>query len=207
MDAEVADIEKDSKAESPAQKQKKSVIREWIEAIVIALVLALIIRTYVVQAFKIPSGSMLETLQIGDHILVNKFIYRFTDIEKGDVIVFKYPKDEKRDFIKRSIGLPGDRVEIKQRTVYINNRPIEEPYTLHEEEDENYFHPRDNFGPITIPDGKLFVMGDNRENSMDSRFWGLLDIEKVKGRAFVIYWSWDRTNFKVRWRRLGMNIH
>ncbi|MFQ5559859.1 MAG: signal peptidase I [Nitrospinota bacterium] len=206
MSAKVSDAKSESQVEYKARGAKKSIVREWIEAIFIALILALVIRTFVVQAFKIPSGSMLETLQIGDHILVNKFIYRFRDIKRGDIIVFKYPKDETRDFIKRAIGLPGDKIEIKQRVVYVNGRPIDEPYSIHDSSNE-YSTPRDNFGPIQVPKNKLLVLGDNRENSADSRFWGFLDIGKVKGKAFIIYWSWDHDNFGVRWNRLGMLLH
>lgn len=186
------------------QTKKKSIVREYAEAIIIALILALIIRTFVVQAFKIPSGSMIPTLQIGDHILVNKFIYRFTDIERGDIIVFKFPKDESRDFIKRVIGIPGDKIEIRDKKVYINDKELDEPYAIHEEQGGASYHPRDSFGPIIIPENKYFMMGDNRENSMDSRFWGFLDKNKIKGKAFIIYWSWDSVNFGVRWSRLAM---
>jgi signal peptidase I len=206
METDVVGIENTKESNAKVSVEKKSIAREWIEAILIALILALIIRTFVVQAFKIPSGSMLETLQIGDHILVNKFIYRFNNIERGDIIVFKYPKDESRDFIKRTIGLPGDKLEIKQRQIYINNHPISESYTIHDDISGQFFFPRDNFGPVLVPKDKVFVMGDNRENSMDSRFWGFLDISKVKGRAFIIYWSWNNEAFNVRWNRLGKLI-
>ena len=169
----------------------KSIYREYGEAIIIAIILALFIRTYVVQAFKIPSGSMIPTLQIGDHILVNKFIYRFEKPERGDIMVFKYPKDPSRDFIKRLIGIPGDVLEVRNKLVFINGDPLEEPYTIHESDDSLYIPPnRDNFGPITIPDGYFFVMGDNRDCSLDSRFWGLLQEDLIKGKAFIIYWSW-----------------
>ncbi|MBI4377512.1 MAG: signal peptidase I [Nitrospinae bacterium] len=197
-------VENIERASVTEQTKKKSIVREYAEAIIIALLLAFIIRTFVVQAFKIPSGSMIPTLQIGDHILVNKFIYRFTDIKKGDIIVFKFPRDESRDFIKRVIGLPGDKIEIKNKRVYINDTLLNESYAYHEEEGGSSYHPRDNFGPIIIPENKFFVMGDNRENSMDSRFWGFLDKYKVRGKAFIVYWSWDSLNFGVRWNRLGM---
>lgn len=190
-------------------KPKKSTLREWAEAIVIAVVLALAIRTFVVQAFKIPSGSMLPTLQIGDHILVNKFIYWFTTPERGDIIVFKFPQDEGRDFIKRVIGLPGETVEIRGKQVFINGRPLEEPYAIHLDAQimGNPHSPRDHFGPVKVPEGQLFVMGDNRDHSMDSRFWGFLDMKKVKGKAFIIYWSWDGERFRPRWNRIGHLVH
>ncbi len=202
----MAEVKEKEKKESVPEEKRKSVVREWIEAIVIALILALVIRTFVVQAFKIPSGSMLPTLQIGDHILVNKFIYKFSDIERGEIIVFKFPKDEKRDFIKRVIALPGEKFQVKHRQVLINDKPIKEAYAFHEDDSGSFFYPRDNFGPITIPEGKVFVMGDNRENSMDSRFWGMLDIKKVRGKAFVIYWSWNSDKFNARWGRIGMGV-
>ncbi|MBI2877690.1 MAG: signal peptidase I [Candidatus Tectomicrobia bacterium] len=197
--------------------QRKSVVREYAEALVYAIILALVIRTFVVQAFKIPSGSMIPTLLSGDHILVNKFIYGvkvpFTDTtlvhfkkpQRGDIIVFKYPEDEKRDFIKRVVGLPGETVEIHNKQVYINGKALKESYTIYR--DEGYLpdstSPRDNYGPTRISAGHLFVMGDNRDNSMDSRFWGFLDETKIKGKAFLIYFSWNGEQHGVRWKRIG----
>jgi signal peptidase I len=189
-------------------KSEKSVFRQYAEAIIIAVILALVIRSFVIQAFKIPSGSMLETLQVGDHILVNKFLYRFTDPQHGDIIVFKYPQDEGRDFIKRVVALPGDTVEIRKKRVYINDKPLTEPYAIHLDPAtlENSGSPRDKFGPIVVAPGQLFMMGDNRDYSMDSRFWGFLDMKKIKGKAFIIYWSWDRERFRPRWERIGMLV-
>ncbi|MFQ5673592.1 MAG: signal peptidase I [Nitrospinales bacterium] len=207
------------------QAQPKSVVREYAEAIIIALVLALFIRTFVIQAFKIPSGSMKDTLLIGDHILVTKFAYGihipneilFTNIklfpdyrlfakspERGDIIVFKYPRDESRDFIKRVIGLPGDKLEIRRQRVYINDKPLDDPWANHKElPGLGLFPPRDDFGPVVVPEGHLFMMGDNRENSQDSRYWGFLDMNKIKGKAILIYWSWDHLNSRVRFDRFG----
>lgn len=204
---------------------KKSLTREYIEAILIALLLALLIRTFIVQAFKIPSGSMEKTLLIGDHILVSKFSYGthipneipfintklFDDIvlfssvpERGDIIVFKFPKDETRDFIKRVIGLPGDLLEVRRQKVFINNKPYEDARARHTESpSDSPLVPRDDFGPILIPDGHVFVMGDNRENSQDSRYWGYLDVKKIRGKALIIYWSWDRIESWVRFERFG----
>ncbi|RMF89370.1 MAG: signal peptidase I [Nitrospinota bacterium] len=191
------------------EEKKKSVYREYIESIVIAVVLALLIRTFVVQAFKIPSGSMIPTLLIGDHILVNKFAYGvkvpFTDYrfhffglldtvpQRGDIIVFLFPQDPSRDFIKRVIGLPNEQVEIRDKRVYINGELLEEPYAIYEDTtiQPKDLSPRDNYGPVIVPAGHLFMMGDNRDNSMDSRFWGFLDIRKIKGKAFMVYWSWN----------------
>jgi signal peptidase I len=180
----------------------------------------LFIRTFVVQAFKIPSGSMIPTLLVGDHILVNKFIYgvRIPVLdtwivgpwvpERQDIIVFKYPHDESRDFIKRVIGLPGDVVEVRRKRVYINEKPLDESYLLHADPamGGNPGSPGDFYGPITVPEDKLFVLGDNRDHSQDSRFWGFLDIHKVEGEAFIIYWSWDTQEGGPRWNRLGKLI-
>lgn len=189
-------------AEKAERVKRKSVGREYAEAIIIAVVAAFLIRGLVVQAFKIPSGSMLPTLQVGDHILVSKFIYWFAEPKRGDIIVFKYPRNEKKDFIKRVVGLPGERVEMRSTTVYINGEPLKEPYARY----NNMIEHRNNFGPVVVPSGYLFVMGDNRDNSKDSRFWGPLDIKKIKGKAFIIYFSWDRNEdfmHKVRWNRVG----
>ena len=188
--------------------QEKSVFRQYAEAFIIAIVLALVIRTFVVQAFKIPSGSMLPTLQIGDHILVNKFIYWFTDPHRGDIIVFKFPQDEGRDFIKRVIGLPGEKVEVRGKQVYINDKPLRESYAIHLDPaiQPTPTSPRDSFDPMVVPPSQLFMMGDNRDYSMDSRFWGFLDMKKIKGKAFIIYWSWDRDRFRPRLGRIGMVI-
>ena len=206
---------------STAVKKQKSVVREYTEAILIALVLALFIRSFVVQAFKIPSGSMEPTLLIGDHLLVNKFIYGirnpFTgDVwipvkhpERGDIIVFKYPVNPKQDFIKRVIGVEGDRIKIVNKEVFVNGKPFEVKGAVHL--DPNIIpadvNPRDNFGPVTVPKNSLFVMGDNRDNSYDSRFWKFVKLNSVKGKAFILYWSWDKDKFTVRFNRLFKLIH
>ncbi len=200
--------------------KKKGIVREYAEAIVLALILALIIRTFVVQAFKIPSGSMIPTLLIGDHILVTKFIYGtripFTDKKilifreprRGDIIVFKYPKDPSRDFIKRVIGVGGDVVEERDKKVYVNGKPLNEPYIQHTDNDTRPIgmDVRDNFGPVYVPKGKLFVMGDNRDQSYDSRYWGFVDLKAVKGKALIIYWSWDGKRHLPRLSRIGRFI-
>lgn len=214
---------------SDARQHPKSVFREYAEAIFIALLLALFIRTFLLQAFKIPSGSMERTLLVGDHILVSKFSYGihipneipfldvklFDDIvlfqkipEHGDIIVFKFPKDETRDFIKRVIAVPGDVIEIRNQRVSINGKIQDEPFTVHSDPPGNEpIVPRDNFGPIRVPENYLFMMGDNRENSQDSRYWGFLDINKIKGRALLIYWSWDGEDSWVRADRFGRILH
>lgn len=190
-------------------EKKKGLLREYAEALFLALLLALFIRTFVVQAFRIPSGSMIPALLVGDQILVDKLVYKFRKPERGDIMVFRYPEDETRDFIKRLIGMPGDKLEVKNRVVYINDKPLDEAdYAYHESPMTNNFHSdvRYNFGPIEIPKNKYFMMGDNRENSQDSRFWGLLDEDKIIGRAFIIYWSRDISRtfpFALRWDRFG----
>jgi len=215
------------------QENKKSIVREYAEAIVIAFILAMIIRTFVVQAFKIPSGSMIPTLQIGDHILVSKFIYWFTKPKRGDLIVFKYPKDPSRDFIKRVVGLPGETLEVKHRKVYINGKLLKEDYPIFSDKRRGQYGEipvRDNFSLITIPPNRYFMMGDNRDNSLDSRFWGTLDEGMIEGRAFIVYWSiapslplpplssfGDEVNDffsslgtifeRVRWVRIGRVLH
>ena len=180
---------------------------EYVQAILIAIVLALIVRAFIIQAFKIPSGSMLETLQIGDHILVNKFIFYFSEPKKGDIIVFKFPGDKKKDYIKRMIGAPGDKLEIKDQNVYINGDLINEPYVEHKDKVMKNLPGRDNFGPIIIPEDCYFMMGDNRDLSSDSRFWGLLNKELIRGKAFIIYWSWNKEKTRVRWKRLFKLLH
>ena len=190
---------------------RKSTAREYFESIVIAVILALFIRTFVVQAFKIPTGSMENNLLIGDHLLVNKFTFGpaasslerallpFRTIQRGDVIVFKYPEEPARDFIKRVIGLPGDTVELRDKKVSINGTPLDEPYVhfieppgaTSEFREVTSFDVRERYGPVTVPANQYFVMGDNRDNSQDSRYWGFLPRDYVKGRALVIYWSYD----------------
>jgi len=190
---------------------KKSTAREYLESIVIAVILALFIRTFVVQAFKIPTGSMENNLLIGDHLLVNKLVLGPTmwpierallpigTIRRRDVLVFKYPEEPERDFIKRVIGLPGETLEVREKKVYINGSPLDEPYAhyLTPAADESQYHEvtsfdvRERYGPVTVPPNQYFMMGDNRDNSQDSRYWGFLPRENIKGRALVIYWSYE----------------
>jgi signal peptidase I len=226
---------------------RKSTIREYAESIVIAVILALFVRTWVVQAFKIPTGSMENNLLIGDHLLVNKFIFGPTaspierallpvrDVRRGDVIVFKYPDEPERDFIKRVIGLPGETLELRAKKVYIDGQPLDEPYVhflqpASESQEVTSFDVRENFRPVRVPEGFYFVMGDNRDNSQDSRYWGFLPRHYIKGRALMIYWSYESgredyleegvgatakrmfsvvTHFftKTRWERLFHQIH
>ena len=226
---------------------KKSVVREYFESIVIAVILALFVRTWVVQAFKIPTGSMENNLLIGDHLLVNKFVFGpaphrleqallpVRGLRRGDVVVFKYPDDPERDFIKRVIGLPGETLELRSKKVYINGQALDEPYVhflepASESQEVTSFDVRERYGPVRVPEGQYFVMGDNRDNSQDSRYWGFLPGHNVKGRAMMIYWSYESgredyldegvtatarrlfsvvTHFftKTRWERLFHQIH
>ncbi|MDD5475033.1 MAG: signal peptidase I [Syntrophales bacterium] len=198
-------------------KNKKSVFREYVTTFIVAVLIALFVRTFVVQAFKIPSGSMKETLLVGDHILVNKFIYgvklpfvRATLIpiskpKRGDIAVFIYPEDRSKDFIKRVIAVAGDRVEIRDKKIFVNgvihtdNQGIYRDETIY----PRSVQPRDNFGPVLVPEGHVFTMGDNRDESYDSRFWGFVSLDDMHGKAFIIYWSWDRSSRSVRWDRIG----
>lgn len=209
---------------------QKSTAREYFESIVVAVILALFVRTFVFQAFKIPTGSMKPNLLVGDHLLVNKFIFAPTasalerallpmrPIQRGDIIVFKFPEDPSRDFIKRTVGLPGDTVELKNQTVFVNGQPLAEPYAHYllppaDDTQADGFDLRRKYGPVTVPDGHYFMMGDNRDDSQDSRFWGFLPQSYVKGRALFIYWSFDvpddgsSAGFAPRWGRLFHQIH
>jgi signal peptidase I len=211
---------------------KKSVVREYFETIVIAVVLALFMRTFVVQAFKIPTGSMEPNLLIGDHLLVNKFVFAPTvssvertilpmaDIRRGDIVVFKYPEDPERDFIKRVIGLSGETIELREHRIHVNGRAIEEPYAHYLPRPAGLGNGeitpddvRERYGPVVVPAGSVFVMGDNRDNSQDSRYWGFLPKENIKGKALMIYWSFDSSEggmnlfTQTRWARLLRQIH
>ena len=216
------DTETQPEAPAPSQAaapvRRKSLVREYAEAIFIAVLLALVIRQCGVQAFTIPSGSMMETLLVGDYILVNKFLYGaelpFSDThlpglrkpERGDIVVFKYPNDESRDFIKRIIGVGGDTVQVQDNRVMLNGRLIEEPYIRPGSIPTvpsghcGYLYGCD---PLVVPQGSYFVMGDNRDNSQDSRYWGFVRREKIRGKAFLIYWSWNGESHWPRWGRLG----
>lgn len=216
--------------EKKQEKAKKGHFREIAEAVIVALVLALLIRTFFIQAFKIPSGSMEDTLVIGDHIIVSKLSYglqvprpatikimgssvpfletrlvpAWGEIERGDVAVFRFPGDRSKDYIKRIVGLPGDKVEVRDKKIFVNGQKWEDPYGINkgglygEEVEKNV-----TFGPYTVPAGTVFAMGDNRDRSYDSRYWGPVPIEDIKGKAIMIYWSWDRDSNWVRFGRIG----
>ncbi len=215
-----------------AATYRKSTLREYFESICIAVILALFVRTFVVQAFKIPTGSMENNLLIGDHLLVNKFVFAPTlmgverailpidPIRRGDIIVFKYPEDPERDFIKRVIGLPGETIELRDRTVFIDGEALDEPYVQFlfpaehrapDAPDFTAFDVRRSYGPVTVPEGQYFMMGDNRDNSQDSRYWGFLPRSYVKGKALFVYFSFSDEPSgllsSVRWGRLFHQIH
>ena len=199
-----------------ANLKPKSQVQEYTEAILWAVVLTLFLRAFVIQAFRIPSESMCDTLLVGDFLFVNKFEYGpkipFTHIRlpglrqprRGDIIVFQFPQDPSKDFIKRCIAVGGETLEIKDKHVYVNGVRLDEPYAIHSDSTIRPagFDYRDNFGPYTVPTGDLFMMGDNRDNSNDSRFWGSLPMDLVKGRAMFLYWSWDGDRHWPRWSRI-----
>jgi signal peptidase I len=194
----------------------RSIIREYVEAALWALIITLFLRAFVIQAFRIPSESMKDTLLVGDFLFVNKFEYGakipFTHVRlpgvrqprRGDVIVFQFPQDPSKDFIKRCVATGGETVEIKNKQVSVNGVALNEPYTIHSDptvKPAGYDY-RDNYGPYTVPPGELFMMGDNRDNSNDSRYWGTLEMDLVKGRAMFLYWSWDGEKNWPRWNRI-----
>lgn len=206
--------------EAKAAATERSTFREYAEAFGMAILLALFIRTFLVQAFKIPSGSMLPTLQIGDHLLVNKLLYglripvmgkrvfQVFSPERDDVIVFIFPEDKSKDFIKRVKAVAGETIEIRDKVVYINGERLEDEHAFYAPDARLLpGSPRDNFGPLTVPEGHVFVMGDNRDHSHDSRFWGTVPIDDILGKAFILYWSWNSEAFRPRLGRVGTLIH
>lgn len=212
--------------ETTKEKKTKSKVQEYIEAIIIAILIALFIRTFIVAAYKIPSRSMEPTLLVGDHLLVNKFVYGikipvirkilipFTEPNREDIIVFIYPHDRSKDFIKRVIGVSGDKIEIKNKKIFINDKQYTDKYGIYSDSVvyPASLQPRDNFGPVVVPPHAVFVMGDNRDESADSRFWGFVDLKDVEGKALIIYWSWNSEEkedilWKLRWNRLGNLLH
>jgi signal peptidase I len=188
---------------------KKSAFREYFESLIVAVILALFVRTFVFQAFKIPTGSMEPNLLVGDHLIVNKMT--FSPVRRGDIIVFKFPKDPERDFIKRVIGLPGDKIELRRKTVYVNGEALAEPYAHFIESPRAESEPvsddvRQDYGPVSVPSDQYFMMGDNRDNSEDGRFWGFLPKSYVKGKAEFMYFSLGEGSSMlsgVRWERIG----
>jgi signal peptidase I len=197
------------------ERPEKSRLRQNVESIAWALVIALAVRSSVVQAFWVPSGSMLPTIQIGDHIFVNKLAYsvklplieaevaRVGKPERNDVVVFVSPVDHSTDLIKRIVAVAGDRVEIKAKRLYVNGEPVEDVHAHFTDSSVSQNGPRDNLGPIIVPEGKVFVLGDNRDKSYDSRYWGFANVEDIKGKATFVYWSWDKGRHWPRLERLG----
>ncbi len=180
----------------------------FIAFIFVAVLLPYGIRTFLIQAYKIPSGAMKPTLLIGDHILVDKTAALAHRIGRKDIVVFTFPVDPSKDFVKRIIGLPGDTIEIRDKALHINGELFKEEYVIHRDPnivpaDKNS---RDNLGPIKVPPDHVFVLGDNRDESFDSRFWGFVEVGKLKGRVTSIYWSWDKENLSARWERIGMQV-
>lgn len=212
-----------------ASRKKKTLTREYIEAFGFAILFALIIRALVIQAFKIPSGSMEDTLLVGDFLLANKFIYGtelpllnirvpgIRDPEPGDIIIFSCPVDLKKDYIKRCVAVGGQTVKIRDKQLYVDDVLQElPPHAKHIRSRmlSAQEQPRDNFGPVTVPEGNFFCMGDNRDNSWDSRYWGFVPRKLIKGQALIIYWSWAKGAavpmydilHKIRWKRIGQLI-
>jgi signal peptidase I len=177
-----------------ASRKKQTFVKEYIEAVLIALVIAVILRMFVVQAYRVNSGSMESTLLTGDFIFVNKFSYYFSEPKVGDIIVFEYPLNPSKDFIKRIVALPGQKVEIVDKNLYVDDELVPDAGGVIHRDPEiipELFSPRDNFGPFEIPAGQYFVLGDNRDDSQDSRFWGFLESKYIKGKGMFIYWSWE----------------
>ncbi len=234
--------------------KKKNVIRDYVESFAFALIVALLIRAVIIQSYRIPTGSMKDTLLVGDFLLVNKFVYGaktpdriiLTDIQlpsfrfpavkqpkRGDIVVFQYPRDKKLNYIKRCVALAGDTIEVKNNIVFLNNKPYEtaefqkKEYDPEDRFEVNYYSVKTSlgkeytirryakyksrladFGPVVVPENHLFMMGDNRDNSADSRVWGFMPMENIVGEALIIYWSWDKFPplwkivSKVRWERI-----
>jgi signal peptidase I len=200
----------EAKKKKGAKKRDRSVFREYFELIAETAVFVFFVMTFIVQAFQIPTGSMEPTLLVGDFLLVNKLVYTNTDnpidklflprrpVRRQDIVVFKYPNELAKDFVKRVIGLPGETVEIRNKQVFINDKPLEEKYKVHNDSQvigkSDYYQYsdsiRDNYGPVNVPAGHIFVMGDNRDNSADSRYWGFLPETYLKGRPWLIYFSY-----------------
>ena len=197
-------------------RRPRSILREYVEAALWALALTLFLRAFVIQAFRIPSESMRDTLLVGDFLFVNKFEYGpkipFTNVRlpglreprSGDVIVFQFPQDPSKDFIKRAIATEGQTIEVENKQVKVDGKTLREPYAIHTDPSvrPGGYDYRDNYGPTTVGDDELFMMGDNRDNSNDSRYWGTLDMDLVKGRAMFLYWSWDGEKNWPRWNRI-----
>ena len=228
-------MKKDAGNESSRRKEshrshapkKGDTVKEWVKTAVISLAIIITFRGVVAQAYQIPSGSMERTLLIGDFLYINKMLYgseidlgwngqrffhhrfpAFRQPKAGDVIVFRYPPNPRQDFIKRCVAVGGQTIEIKDKVLYVNGNRRDEPYVQHDDSRvlPREISARDNFGPYTVPSGTIFMMGDNRDNSLDSRFWGPLPLDNVKGKAMFLYWSWDGEKFRPRIDRLFRGV-
>ncbi|WP_243357714.1 signal peptidase I [Fundidesulfovibrio terrae] len=202
---------------SRSAAKTKSILRDYLSSLGWALALALVIRTFVVQTFEIPSSSMENTLEVGDYLVANKFLYGIRlpwsgsrvlpirEPKRGDVVIFKFPEDRSQDFIKRLVGEPGDEIMVRDKRVYVNGKPFTDPHEVHKDASviPAGASPRDNFGPVRVPEDSYFMMGDNRDNSYDSRFWGFVPKKDIVGMAVVKYWSFVPGSWKVRWGNLG----
>ncbi|WP_025270060.1 signal peptidase I [Hippea sp. KM1] len=212
------------------KEKNQSKLGEWVKSIIIALIIALFIRAFFVEAFKIPSSSMEPTLLVGDHVLANRLIYGIKvpitgkmiipikHPQRGDVVIFRWPKDRSIYFIKRCVGIPGDTLQMKNKILYRNGKRVNEPYVVHRDPNiypkdtdistfKTLWGSRDNWGPIKVPKGEYFMMGDNRDNSYDSRYWGFVPERNIVGKAFIIYGSWTFSPFEVRLNRFFRLIH
>jgi signal peptidase I len=203
-----------------AKTPSKSLLRETLTSLCLAALLALVIRTFVVQTFEIPSGSMENTLEVGDYLIANKFLYgirlpwsgeRLLPIrapKRGDVVIFQFPEDRSQDYIKRLVGLPGDEIMVRNKQTYVNGKPFSDPHEIHKDSltIPAALSPRDDFGPVRVPAGSYFMMGDNRDESYDSRFWGFVKETDIVGMAMVKYWSRVPGTWTIRWGSLGKLI-
>lgn len=226
MTLETPPVKKKKPEKTPDQNDSPSKVQEFIEVMIIAILIAVVVRTFFIQAYKIPSPSMVPALVVGDHLLVNKVIYGVkiplirktlipvSEPRRGDIVVFEYPQDRTKDFVKRVIGVGGDKIQIRNKNIFINDKPYKDAFGVYTDPViiPAIMHKRDNFGPVTVPRGSLFVMGDNRDQSHDSRFWGFVDLQDVAGKAMLIYWSWNsesQTSIlkRIRWERMGRLLH
>lgn len=226
MTLETPPVKKKKPEKTPDQNDSPSKVQEFIEVMIIAILIAVVVRTFFIQAYKIPSPSMVPALVVGDHLLVNKVIYGVkvplirktlipvSEPRRGDIVVFEYPQDRTKDFVKRVIGVSGDKIQIRNKNIFINDKPYKDAFGVYTDPViiPAIMHKRDNFGPVTVPRGSLFVMGDNRDQSHDSRFWGFVDLQDVAGKAMLIYWSWNsesQTSIlkRIRWERMGRLLH
>lgn len=226
MTLETPPLKKKKPEKTQDQNDSPSKVQEFIEVMIVAILIAVVVRTFFIQAYKIPSPSMVPALVVGDHLLVNKVIYGVkiplirktlipvSEPRRGDIVVFEYPQDRTKDFVKRVVGVGGDKIQIRNKNIFINDKPYKDAFGVYTDPViiPAIMQKRDNFGPVIVPKGSVFVMGDNRDQSHDSRFWGFVDLQDVAGKAMLIYWSWNsesQTSIlkKIRWKRMGRLLH